>query len=717
MKTLPLAILVTMCLCASVCAQGNPGPDIIVGDLPGIQNYTPAGGFHAYSVGTTSCNIGTANANWVANTVDHPVIAQQLYRVRDGVFEQVGHSWLKHGFVALTGNLCQTCNGQGGSVLGVGCSDPYGAGLNGSQNSLGPRFEVNPYSGLFVMPHGSATITDSTSARLRVPSSKVMNQPAGTRFFIEGQYVAKDDANVGNHFNNAAWRECTSTASGSLSLTGLTMREEEAVFAWKAMDPTVQIATLNIPGEGRFYVGFNVIPISASVNRYVYTLSNVNSDLAAGSFSVAMPNGAVIQNQTFLDADYHSGSVWQSTDWPGTASATSVSWTTPTPFTVNANGPALRWASTHTFTFESDAMPGDITVGLFKNSNTYTVSGFTIPTPDWQINQPQASMDVNGLTNNAFLGPIQAVVNTGASATWNYGSNVSSIGSMFNVYYHLGNGVSSGITLVDGQIVNLNVASPTLAPAFPALQPTIASASVPFTAPNVALDLTMQMMVTDVASLSGVWLSAATELDIVTCSANTVLHSLGDDDSVAVPLGVGTDHECVTSVAFYGTTYTTLFVNSNGSVSFNTGSSDFTASSSEFLQEMPRAAGHWSDLNPSSGGSGTVSSSSTTAGVLRVTFANVTEWSQNATVNFEVAFYPNGNVGIENHQINSGPWVGTTIVGFSPGNNATGSVVDLSSLVGSSTSYPLGNAVYEIGTQVTGFTSATLDPLNNLTVN
>ena len=69
----------------------------------------------------------------IAGTNDHPVIAQNLYRIMDGRIEQIGMSWLKHGFCALQQNACNTCTGNGnGSALGTGCSDPYGSSLNGS---------------------------------------------------------------------------------------------------------------------------------------------------------------------------------------------------------------------------------------------------------------------------------------------------------------------------------------------------------------------------------------------------------------------------------------------------------------------------------------------------------------------------------------------------------------------------------------------------------
>ena len=53
-------------------AGSNPctsssGPDVIVGDITDIQNVTAGGGLDAITVGTTSCNIGTAVLNWQAN--------------------------------------------------------------------------------------------------------------------------------------------------------------------------------------------------------------------------------------------------------------------------------------------------------------------------------------------------------------------------------------------------------------------------------------------------------------------------------------------------------------------------------------------------------------------------------------------------------------------------------------------------------------------------
>jgi hypothetical protein len=90
------------------------GPDVIVGELTGPQNYTINSGLDAVAIGTTSCNVGNQVLNWFANTVNHPVIGGAVYKYKVengyGKFEQLGQSWLKHAFAALQGtNCCTNC--------------------------------------------------------------------------------------------------------------------------------------------------------------------------------------------------------------------------------------------------------------------------------------------------------------------------------------------------------------------------------------------------------------------------------------------------------------------------------------------------------------------------------------------------------------------------------------------------------------------------------
>ncbi len=96
-------------------------------------------------MGTKSLNIGDTTLLWQGSTALHPVIGQGLYRYKTepgsrpgGRLEQIGLSWLKHGFTALAQpEFCACTNPGTGSLLGLGCSDPYDAGLNGSNTSQG----------------------------------------------------------------------------------------------------------------------------------------------------------------------------------------------------------------------------------------------------------------------------------------------------------------------------------------------------------------------------------------------------------------------------------------------------------------------------------------------------------------------------------------------------------------------------------------------------
>ena len=87
---------------------GAIGPDVVAWYLGGgggldMQNYGSGDGIFAYAFGTTSCNWGDMTATWGSEGNDsYPVIAQNCYRLKDGRFEQIGTSWLKHSFCAVS---------------------------------------------------------------------------------------------------------------------------------------------------------------------------------------------------------------------------------------------------------------------------------------------------------------------------------------------------------------------------------------------------------------------------------------------------------------------------------------------------------------------------------------------------------------------------------------------------------------------------------------
>ena len=189
---------------AVALAGDSVGPDVTVWRVgSGINTYGTQGDGNAnLAIATTSCNHGDEELDWYSNTSQHPVIAQNMYRLRKGRFEHIGMSWLKHGFFALSQNLCGPCQGTNGDTLGIDCADTYSAGLNAS--GLGPRSDVNATTGESTADP-SFPADSPHNGRIMVAESDVL--PAlnsGAQYFIEGHYVAEDDAAAGNDDNNAS---------------------------------------------------------------------------------------------------------------------------------------------------------------------------------------------------------------------------------------------------------------------------------------------------------------------------------------------------------------------------------------------------------------------------------------------------------------------------------------------------------------------------------
>jgi hypothetical protein len=367
------------------------GPDVTVFQFTDIGNYGATGGIVGYSVGTRSCNRGSTPLNWCdqasgcaagATTHDHPVIAQNLYRLKDGRLDQIGMSWLKHGFLSTnsttggcTGAAGQSCVAppNGSNQLGVGCTDPYSSSLNGGR-PLGMRSEVNGTTGAYPFPYSSVASSGTYEQRVKVQGTDVDSTlNPGALYFAEAQYIAPDDAAAGNGLNNASYRRVTVGAGPGYSLTMAdSMHEgESAIEVWPAQDPTVERRNVDVPSSApleRFQVARKVTNPSPGVWHFEYAIRNHNSDRSAQAFAVDFPDGTSITNAGFHDIDSHSGEPYSTTDWTVSVDGGNgtVSWTTEL-FATNNNANALRWAAMYNFWFDADSPSAGIhTLTLFK---------------------------------------------------------------------------------------------------------------------------------------------------------------------------------------------------------------------------------------------------------------------------------------------------------------------------------------------------------------
>lgn len=388
---------------------GAIGPDVIVGNLYQTSSWGSTGGISAFSLGTISCNVGDEWLNWQSETNQHPVIGQNMFRLKDGRFEHVGQSWVKHGFFALSETLCfNDCQGTNGTHLGVHCSDPYSSNLNGTQFNLGPKYQIDANSGFFPYPPASPPFSGNISRRLQVHNSDL--DPAlngGGMYFIEGQYVTPDDSAAGNQDNNASYRRITVGGGGSswsIALTSTIQREQAALRAWKDTDPSVVETDIRVPNEGLFIMGATVTDLNNGYWHYEYAVQNLNSDRSARGFSVPVDPTAKIRNVAFHDVSYHSGEPWFGTDWPATVSNGYITWITAD-FESNSLANALRWGTLYNFRFDANRAPqsSDIVLTLYKPGTPASVSATTVGpitnTNDCNGNQIADSLDIANQTS------------------------------------------------------------------------------------------------------------------------------------------------------------------------------------------------------------------------------------------------------------------------------------------------------------------------------
>jgi hypothetical protein len=387
------------------------GPDIIVGDLPDLEEFGSSGTQVGLGVATTSCNNGTVDVDWfqLPNT-DHPVIPQNLYRMSGGAsnndrFEQVGQSWLKHAFFALEDDACgfgcNTSTCATGSHLCVGCSDPYDAGLNASQGGLGSRAWVNPFTGAYPSTaddHSGHTHT-GTSHRILVEGSDLNTTlNPGATYYAEAQYVTPHEyawcqTHPGqcNMYNNASYRRfnVTGTTSFSFSPVGATVRMAPAINAWTG-------ATINtiepVPGvDGRAFIAYKVTNPSAGVWHYEYAVYNQNLDRSIQSFGVPLGCGITVNNLGFHAPLNHPGFAndgtfasagFSNAAWTSNQTASELSWSSET-LAQNQNANAIRWGTLYNFRFDSNRPPqaANATIGYFKTGSP-TIVAIQGPSPD-----------------------------------------------------------------------------------------------------------------------------------------------------------------------------------------------------------------------------------------------------------------------------------------------------------------------------------------------
>ena len=364
--------------------------DVSLGALSSVQQAGHIGtiptGTTALTMATTSCNLGTVDVPWLApmNT-DHPIIHMALYRLKNGRFEQIGVSWLKHGFFALSNSQCSTCqNPSDGTFLGVGCSDTYGASNNQDRNYLAPREEVNPYTGVWecmgsyfaggpthqdCVDRTPTSGFDAVEHRLSVADADLGN--AGATYYYEADYIIRGDENLHNNWGS---RACTMTQGAtkwtfSTPNAGNALINGPALERWGDLRTAIDIAT----DDGQVMLAVQVTDLGGGVYHYEYALLNMNSNRKIRSFSIPVVGVTNITNIGFHDNDTDAAN-----DWQVSVESGRIHWDTET-FAANPNAAALQFGYVINFRFDANAAPTDLaaTLGIFKPGTGTEVVGLT----------------------------------------------------------------------------------------------------------------------------------------------------------------------------------------------------------------------------------------------------------------------------------------------------------------------------------------------------
>ena len=271
------------------------------------------------------------------------------------------------------------------------------------------------------------------------------------------------------------------------------------------------------------------------------------------------------------------------------------------------------------------------TNGLFAMKARLT---FSAGTPVYQVNSPNSALDINGVQGSGCAKALTKVC-AGALATIN--SSTALVGSPFDIAFNFAPTSPLGVFgfgTAGGQIVNLDLGGGLFfvnGGAGPLMLPHPGAFAIVFGMP-AGLLASLQQIVVDPTSLDFFRLSQAAQLQEQVISF-PLAGPVGDDVSLTVLFPCGT-------VPFYGTSYTQMYVITNGNVQMGT-----AAASTAFTPTLAAAAtgngriGHWADYNTAVGGS--ISITTPGAGLISVDYNAIGYFGQVGTAStFAVVIDP-----------------------------------------------------------------------------
>ncbi|HLQ36604.1 MAG TPA: hypothetical protein VK348_02295 [Planctomycetota bacterium] len=360
---------------ALATAQSNTiqGLGIRLADLDALTSNGRSGvfpnGSSGLSCALSACNNGSVPVNWLsAMQTQHPFYAFLLCRETAGRLLQISdHSFVKHGFASLNGDLCGSCQQPpgGGAQLGVNCSDTYGFQLNSDPYDLGPTGEIDPWLMTWTSvgsqfdrgepPVAGAAASDNVRSltaamvtamgpvRHRIEVGDADLDVASSQFYLQGSVWVGGETE-GARTDNMLCRQVSAVFSAgqwvftnhTAPVPGSVLQLWQGASVWSSTNGT---------SDGRVYVGVKVTELGNGLWHYDYAAHNRDNSRGIAAFRVPKCAGARVFNLGFHDVDADPLN-----DWSTQVLATEIAF-----LATAAN--ALEWNSVFSFWFDSDAAP------------------------------------------------------------------------------------------------------------------------------------------------------------------------------------------------------------------------------------------------------------------------------------------------------------------------------------------------------------------------
>jgi hypothetical protein len=358
------------------------GIDALANEVSVFQQWGRVGDVVAGVMDSKFCNNGDEIIPFLANPqTDHPFMVFNLFRLEDDRFEQIGQSWVKHTYGAADANGCGLgCQATPGSQsLGIGCSDIYNLNSNAAQTLMGPRSELDPWTGEFTFvgshldghPGGGH---NAIAHRLALHDDDLDDaQHPDASFFSEFYIVVLDDV---DHWNNLSWESVGVTGSpGSTWFFNVSGAATvgPALDAWPGSAQTV-IPPVPV-NDGRTVLAHKVTNNGDGTWHYEYALYNLDLGRGVGSFSVPVLPTTEVTNVGF-HAVQSAGEIFDNDPWTWIRAGSLLTWHTD-PFSVDPSSNPLRWGTLYNFRFDADVPPvtSAATLGIYEPGTPDVFSG------------------------------------------------------------------------------------------------------------------------------------------------------------------------------------------------------------------------------------------------------------------------------------------------------------------------------------------------------